>query len=195
MRANARGESALLLLDVLDVLSAKSVRYAVIGAMAGAVHGVIRASVDADAIVALAVQEASGLAKDLEQAGFLVELKRGAFDDPIGAVVIIKDNHKNRVDLLFGLKGFDFKAFDRLLTIEMNGESLHVISREDFIAMKLHAGGPLDLRDARQAYYVNKDQLDIALLKKLTKNFGREASTQLEAIIAEMGLSAPGRSR
>jgi len=51
MRATARGESALLLIDVLDVLNAKSVQYAVIGAMAGAVHGVVRASLDADEAV------------------------------------------------------------------------------------------------------------------------------------------------
>lgn len=36
-----------------------------------------------------------------------MELKKGAYDDPIAAVLIIRDKYKNRVDLLFGLKGFD----------------------------------------------------------------------------------------
>jgi predicted nucleotidyltransferase len=186
MRTTARGESALLLIDVLDVLRAKSVKYAVVGAMAGAVHGVIRASLDADAIVSLAAQEASALSKDLTGAGFDVELRKGAYDDPIAAVLIVSDRYRNRVDLLFGLKGFDREAFDRVLQIEMSGESLHVIGREDFIAMKLFAGGPVDLRDAQQAYYVNKDVLDTALLRKITQKFGRDASQALDSILAEV---------
>ncbi len=189
MRASARGESALLLIDVLEVLRAKSVKYAVVGAMAGAVHGVIRASLDADAIVSLAAQEASALSKDLTDAGFNVELKKGAYDDPIAAVLIVRDKYKNRVDLLFGLKGFDREAFDRVLQIEMSGESLQIVSREDFIAMKLFAGGPVDMRDAQQAYYVNKEVLDAVLLRKVTRKFGRDASKALESIIAELGES------
>lgn len=191
MRASARGESALLLIDVLDVLHAKSVKYAVIGAMAGAVHGVVRASLDADAIVSLAAIEAPKLSKDLADAGFNVDLKKGAADDPIAAVLVVRDKYKNRVDLLFGLKGFDLEAFDRVVQIEMSGQVLQVISREDFIAMKLFAGGPVDVRDARQAYYVNKVVLDIALLRKLTRKFGREASKGLESIIDEFRAQTP----
>lgn len=187
MRATARGESALLLIDVLDVLHAKSLKYAVIGAMAGAVHGVVRASVDADAIVSLAALEAPALSKDLADAGFDVELKKGAYDDPIAAVLVIKDRFKNRVDLLFGLKGFERDAFDRVLQIEMNGEPLQIVSREDFIALKLFAGGPVDVRDAQQAYYVNKEMLDVALLRNVTRKFSRDASKTLETIIAELG--------
>jgi hypothetical protein len=189
MRPSARGESALLLIDVLDVLRGKSVKYAVVGAMAGAVHGVIRASLDADAIVSLAAQEAPALRKDLTDAGFDVELKKGAYDDPIAAVLIVRDKYRNRVDVLFGLRGFDREAFDRVLQVEMSGESLRVVSREDFIAMKLFAGGPVDVRDAQQAYYVNKAVLDTALLRKVTRKFGRDASNALELIIAELGES------
>ena len=58
MRASAPGQSALLMADVAESLARRGVRYAVIGAMAAAVHGVVRASLDADAIVALQVREA-----------------------------------------------------------------------------------------------------------------------------------------
>jgi hypothetical protein len=193
MRARSRGESALLLLDVLDVLRAKAVKYAVVGAMAGAVHGVIRASLDADAIVSLAAQEAGALSSDLTAAGFNVELKNGDFEDPISAVLVIKDKYRNRVDLLFGLKGFDREAFDRTLQVEMNGKPLQVVGREDFIAMKLYAGGPVDLRDAQQAFFVNKDAIDIPLLKKLTARFGRPAAKRLDSLRAAMLQTEPKR--
>jgi hypothetical protein len=50
MRAKAGGESTLLLLDAVQVLRAEHVDYAIIGAMAAAVHG---ASRDADALLSV----------------------------------------------------------------------------------------------------------------------------------------------
>ena len=47
MRARQAGESALLLLDAVDLLERAGISYAVVGAMAAAVHGVVRASMDA----------------------------------------------------------------------------------------------------------------------------------------------------
>ena len=49
MRATRAGQSALLLLDAVGVLAARKILYAVIGAMAASVHGIVRASMDADA--------------------------------------------------------------------------------------------------------------------------------------------------
>ena len=51
MRTKASGESTLLLVDAVQVLCAAQVDYAIIGAMAASVHGVIRASRDADALL------------------------------------------------------------------------------------------------------------------------------------------------
>jgi hypothetical protein len=48
MRTTRSGESALLLLDAIDVLGAQKIEYAVVGALAASVHGVVRASMDAD---------------------------------------------------------------------------------------------------------------------------------------------------
>lgn len=64
MRASAPGQSALMMADIAGLLEARGVRYAVIGAMAAAVHGVVRAGLDADAVVTLHVREA----QDLRQA-------------------------------------------------------------------------------------------------------------------------------
>jgi hypothetical protein len=50
MRTRQAGESALLLLDAVDLLERAGISYAVVGAMAAAVHGVVRASMDADAV-------------------------------------------------------------------------------------------------------------------------------------------------
>jgi hypothetical protein len=51
-----------LLLDAVDVLARNGISYAVIGAMAASVHGVVRASIDADAVLAVPVPELHRLA-------------------------------------------------------------------------------------------------------------------------------------
>ncbi len=102
MRTSAPGQSALLMADVAELLAKQGVRYAVIGAMAAAVHGVVRASLDADAVVALQIREAQALRQSLIEAGYEAVLRTGDVDDPIPGLLEIKDRHGNRVDLLSG---------------------------------------------------------------------------------------------
>jgi len=55
MRATQPGQSFLLFLDVVEVLERENIDYAVIGAVAASVHGSVRASLDADALLSLTV--------------------------------------------------------------------------------------------------------------------------------------------
>ena len=91
MRASAPGQSALLMADVAEFLTTQGVRYAVIGAMAAAVHGVVRASLDADAVVALQVREAQTLRQSLAEKGYEAALRVGDVDDPIPALLEVRD--------------------------------------------------------------------------------------------------------
>ena len=82
MRTTRAGQSALLLLDAVGVLAARKVPYAVIGAMAAAVHGIVRASMDADAVLSLTIQESPTLEREFRAAGFQTELRRGILTIP-----------------------------------------------------------------------------------------------------------------
>ena len=53
MKATGPGQSTLLLLDVVKVLNKYQISYAVIGALAASFYGVVRASLDADAVISL----------------------------------------------------------------------------------------------------------------------------------------------
>ena len=143
MRTSASGESALLLLDVVRVLGKEQVDYAIVGAMAASVYGVIRASRDADALLSISVPALAELEQTFRAAGFHTELRRGDFDDPIGAVLTLQDSFDNQVDLLVGIRGFDPEAFSRSIEVSLYGEPLKFVSLEDFIAMKVFAGGPV----------------------------------------------------
>jgi hypothetical protein len=77
MRTNRSGESALLLLDVVDLLTREKVEYAVIGALAASVHGAVRASMDADAVLSVGMRQAEDLERAFRAAGFRTELTPG----------------------------------------------------------------------------------------------------------------------
>jgi predicted nucleotidyltransferase len=183
VRSTGVGQSALLLLDAIAVLTSERVDYAVIGAMAASIYGVVRASIDADAILSLGAQKQSDLERTFRAAGFQTALRLGDADDPIPAVLQLTDRFENRVDLLVGLRGLEPDAFARAVEVQFQGVALRVIGREDFIAMKVFAGGPHDMSDAKSAITAAGGQLDLALLRRLTQRFGRAASDSLERLL------------
>lgn len=185
MRTKGSGESALLLLDAVALLTDEGIAYAVIGAMAAAVHGVVRASVDADVVLSVNTARLRQLEKDCVAAGFQTQFREGDFEDPVPAVLVLGDPHGNRVDLLGGLRGLEQAAFSRAITVPFQGEVLRVIGREDFIAMKIFAGGPKDMTDARCALRVAGAALDLALLRQVAQQYGPSTLEALEEILRQ----------
>jgi len=185
MGANASGESTALMLDVVRLLVSQNVEYTIIGAMAVAVHGVVRASVDADALVNVSLERLEQLGEQLTAQGLQMELRRGDPFDPIPAILIVRDQYENRVDLLVGIRGLDPDIHRRAITVDVAefGTALKFASREDLIAMKLFAGGPIDLRDAERLVAVAGEALDLELLHRLTKRFGRDAEVNLKKLL------------
>ncbi len=183
MRTTRSGESALLLLDAVDILIANKIDYAVVGAIAASVHGAVRASMDADVVLSLAIQEAKHLEQAFKAANFHTELSRGEFNDPIPALLKLSDSYGNRVDLLIGLRGMEQNAFKRIMDVPFQGQKLRFIGREDFIAMKAFAGGPMDIVDASRAIAAAGGALDQALLRRIGKQYGREALKLIDRLL------------
>lgn len=169
--------------DVAESLARRGVRYAVVGAMAAAVHGVVRASLDADAIVALQVREAQALLESLSEDGYDIALRTGDTDDPIPGLLEIRDRHGNRVDLLFGLRGMDPGLLDRTHSVRLGGVDLAIVGREDFVAMKAYAGGPIDLADARAVMDLGRESMNAELLRQLAARFGRDTLRVVEGLL------------
>ena len=184
MRTRRAGQSALLLLDAIAVLKEQAIDYAVIGAMAASVHGAVRASADADALICVTASRLARLRTLFKKMGFETDLRRGGADDPIPALLLLSDTHGNRVDLLGGLKGLDPQAFSRTLNVPFSGDTLRIIGREDFIAMKCFAGGPQHIADAHVALRSAEEPVDFDLLRRVTRRFGRAAADVLEHVLA-----------
>ena len=183
MRAKGRGQSLLLLLDVIDALEEQGIEYAVVGALAASVFGTVRATIDADALVSVPKSRLKRLERSLRKAGHVARLHIGDSDDPIPALLGIDDRFGNRVDLLCGLRGLDPDAFGRTLAVPFSGSTLRIIGREDFIAMKCFAGGPQDIADALEAIRSADRPIDLDLLRRTTRRFGRPAADALEKLL------------
>ena len=151
MRTKGSGESPLLLLDVIDVLNALQVPYAIVGAFAASFYGVIRASVDADAVISLSSAPVSlgALVDALHKAGLKATRSRGEPGDPIGTVIHVKDCFDNCVDLLMRIRGMAEAAFTRTIETKFMHMPVRVIGVEDFIAMKLFVGSPKDIKPSQ----------------------------------------------
>jgi hypothetical protein len=127
MRTRGPGQSALLLVDVVSVLEAGGIDYAVIGAMAAAVDGVVRTSIHADVLALLTIRRASELEQRFRSAGCVASFRLGDQDDPIPGLLALEDAFGNRVDLLIGLRGFKPAALARAVDVPFQGITLRVI--------------------------------------------------------------------
>ncbi len=185
MRTERPGQSALLLLDVVETLRRHEVEYLVIGAFALSIYGAVRASIDVDALLRTSTSTLATLRDEFERTGFTATLRQGDEQDPIPSLLIVQDGHGNRVDLLGGLRGLDPEAFARSREVPFLGTPLRFVGREDFIAMKCFAGGLQDLEDARSACHGTDYPLDLDLLRSVTRRFGRDAADRLERILAD----------
>ncbi len=187
MSTTGPGQSVDLLMDVVAILDTAKIKYAVIGALAASVHGVVRASLDADAVIHSTVGDLIQLKSELTSAGLKTELRRGDSDDPIPALLLVSDKHGNRVDLLAGLRGMEAATYQRVIEVKLPGTptTLRVVGREDLIAMKVFAGGPQDLVDARRCIAVADSELDLKLLQHVVAGYGREAVATFEKLLAE----------
>jgi hypothetical protein len=138
---------------------------------------------DADAVLSMALPEVKQLDGVFKALGFRSQLSRGDVDDDIAAVLRLHDSHDNQVDLLIGLRGLEMEAFSRTIDVPLEGKLLRFIGREDFIAMKLAAGGPVDLRDAENALLAGKKSIDMPLLQRLAAKYGRAAAKSLQGLL------------
>jgi len=103
--------------------------------VAAAVHGLVRASLDADAVVPLQVREAQVLRQSLVDQGYEAALRTGDVDDPIPALLEVRDSHGDRVDRLIRLRGMDPEALNRTRRIDFAGATLEIVGRETATAV------------------------------------------------------------
>ena len=137
-----------LLKEVVDGAAARS-PVALIGGLALAAHGILRATRDAD----LLGTEPEFLRREFWAAvaakGIAVSVRRGDSDDPLLGVVRFDREPEPDVDLVVGRERWLDGVLSRRVTLSLGGESIPVVDAPDLVLLKVDAGGPIDLIDAR----------------------------------------------
>jgi hypothetical protein len=162
-----------LLAETLEVFSTHGLRCAVIGATAMAAHGVARATLDIDLLLAGRAALESGAWPDLERRGVEVEIRRGTGDDPLQGVVRLRREAEAPIDVIVGSSAWQRRAIDRAVVSDLLGVAGPVAGALDLILLKLHAGSPQDCWDISR------------LLAASPPGLGQKVDTEVGALPAD----------
>lgn len=135
-----------LLARVVRKLNDASIPSALIGGVALAVHGIGRATQDADLLAVDPDTLRDGFWEDLRREGVTVAVSRGDVEDPLRGVVRIRESGEI-VDVVVGKSPWHSDVLRRRSTLPLLGEPLPLVDAADLVLLKLDAGGPQDLLD------------------------------------------------
>ncbi len=161
-------------------------RSAIIGAVALAVHGYVRATRDLDLATELdPTMQLRALAKRATSQGWTVALELPDHDDPLGGVLTISADDFDTVQVVNFHNPFTATknpARDALRgAIPLPGFELAVVAVEDLILLKLYAGGLASWADIRELLVVHPE-LDLDLLRTRAARYG--LAGELERVLA-----------
>jgi len=133
--------------EMLSELSGARTEFLVVGAHALAAHGIPRATGDLDIWVRATPNNADRILSALKRFGApLFDLTRE--DLAREGTVFQIGIPPSRIDILTRISGVAFdEAWPRRIVVEIEGLSVPVLGREDFIANKRASGRPKDLAD------------------------------------------------
>lgn len=138
--------------------------YALIGGLAVSTWSTPRATVDVDLLLLADIENLHSFVVELKKHGLDVELFKGGFDDPVP--YLIRAAH---LDILVATKALEAESVRQAITVDIGQALIPVVPVEYLLLLKLRAGGPKDLMDARALYL--SDHLDNELLHALAEQF------------------------
>ncbi len=128
-------------------LAARDVAFAVIGARAMGVRGVLRFSDDTDVLTTNRDVLRSDFWEDL--GGATVDIRRGDFEDPLAGVTTISIGG-DIIDVVVGKYKWQAAVVRRAESVVLTDEPWPVVRAADLVLLKLFAGGPQDAWDIEQ---------------------------------------------
>ena len=138
---------------ILSVLENLGVPYALIGGLALAFYGVVRATRDLDLLIVLSPADVEKLAEQLTANGLPASPRKGASGDPVVGVVAAQvpvGASQLICALLLPSARWQSEAVRKAQTFDLEGSQVRVVQARDLFLLKLHAGGPQDLLDTSQ---------------------------------------------
>ena len=134
--------------DVFASFQRHEVRYVVIGGIASVLYGVPRATFDLGILIEATPENSQQLLDALLETGMGTASLTNVDEILSNEITIFKD--RVRIDVQTSTPGLNFQdAWAHRNTLEYQGQSFYVASREDLISSKKAAGSDVDLDDVR----------------------------------------------
>jgi hypothetical protein len=140
---------AELLADLGAVLRRLGARWYVFGAQALAIRGLPRSTADVDVTVLWESKPNRVLADALAAGGFHIPATRPGFVDATRVLPVIHRGTRLPVDIVLGGSGIEELFAERAEKVRLGRTLVPVASPSDLVVMKMIAGRPKDLEDAR----------------------------------------------
>lgn len=145
-----------LLARLASEFEARRLPYMVIGGQAVLVHGEPRLTRDIDITLGASADEVDAVLDAAQKVGLkpLIENPREFVRDTW--VLPCADTHSGiRVDLMFSFTEYERQAMDRAVRVTIGGSDVRIATAEDLVVLKILAGRPRDLEDARTVLLKN----------------------------------------
>jgi hypothetical protein len=175
-----------LLARLANELDACRLPYMVIGGQAVLVHGEPRLTRDIDITLGATTEELDAVLDAAQKAGLrpLIENPRVFVRDTW--VLPCSDTQTGiRVDLMFSFTAYELEAMKRAVLVPVGKSKVRVATAEDLVILKILAGRPRDLEDARLVLLKNP-QLDrdyvTLCLAELERDTGQALLARLEGL-------------
>ena len=158
------------------------VRWYLFGAQAAIFHGVARLTADVDVTVLLEPHSTGRLASVMEANGF--RLRVTATDDFVARTRVLPFVHSATrlpVDVVLAGPGIEEQFLDRAEFHVLEGVRVPIATVEDLVTMKILAGRPKDLDDAKGMLRARSEGIDLDHLRRMLQLL-EEALSQSDLI-------------
>ncbi len=172
------------LIDAVSFLQQHQMPYAVIGGIAVSLRGEPRVTADVDLVIAADIGGAVQLLDALEQTSF--EPLCPGVREVVERAYILPLRHSLsgvRVDIAIGMSGFERQVIVRATPVDFGDFSAAIATAEDLLIMKVLAGRPQDIQDARGIIAAQIDSLNWEYCLQLAADLGQVVDQDLVAVI------------
>jgi len=176
------------LADAAAFLTGHSIPFAVIGGIAASIRGEPRFTADVDAVIGVEVEDALRLLAAAAASPPFEPLFPDAAEVVKTALILPLRHRKTRirVDLALGLTGFERRLIRRAPREDLGGLLVPIATAEDLLLMKVLAGRPRDLEDAKNIVWRRARDLDWPYVletgRQLQEALGQDLHSQLLAL-------------
>lgn len=151
-------------------LQALAIPHGLIGGWAVTAWGRVRATKDFDWLAHIPAGRRKEVQTALAALGE-IEWRPPGEDDPIAGLIRVVPHAQDDavIEVILAGKPADREALTRCRDVPLGGGALPAVRPEDLVAMKLEAGGGLDLEDAQAVLTTQADALDEQLLEDVCR--------------------------